>query len=184
MYDCLMRRNIYSSESGCTCKSKHMVIFIYGSANCTQTVMAVRKHIGYGELLQPRSPCGLDYTDICYIMACQLIKFDLQFVIIARCVVTGKNAVSYGVLCSFLCRDRRTLCDPAVFQERSFVMKFDHSGPPIKKGTISSPLKPFNCCRIRSEIEVHIKGIVNVAVDNAVYLLLGNIYIYINALDV
>ena len=52
MDHCLMRRYIHSAVTLCTCKAKHMVILVNGSAHCTEGVMTVCQHIRDWELFQ------------------------------------------------------------------------------------------------------------------------------------
>ena len=53
--DRLMRRNVYSAVFLGTGQAKHVVIFIYGTADRTQGVVAVGQHIRHGELLKAGS---------------------------------------------------------------------------------------------------------------------------------
>jgi len=52
MDNCLMRRYINSAVLFGTGETKHVVIFIDGSAYCTEGVMAVGQYIWYRELLK------------------------------------------------------------------------------------------------------------------------------------
>ena len=52
MDNCLMRRYVNSAVLLGTGESKHMVIFIDGSAYCTERVVAVGQYIWYREFLQ------------------------------------------------------------------------------------------------------------------------------------
>ena len=50
--NCLMRWYIHTAISLGTGKSEHMIVFVDGSAYCTQRVVAVRQYIRYRELSQ------------------------------------------------------------------------------------------------------------------------------------
>ena len=52
MDNCLMRRYVNSAVLLGTGESKHMVIFIDGSAYCTERVVAVGQYIWYREFLK------------------------------------------------------------------------------------------------------------------------------------
>ena len=61
--DRLMRRNVYAAVLLGTAKSKHVVIFIYGTAYSAKAVMAVGQHIWNRELLESGRSGSLDDSD-------------------------------------------------------------------------------------------------------------------------
>ena len=52
MDNCLMRRYVNTTIFLCTGETKHVVIFVDGSAYCTERVMAVGQYIWYREFLK------------------------------------------------------------------------------------------------------------------------------------
>ena len=80
----LMRRNIHAAVSFGTGQPKHMVVFVNGTAYCTQAVMAVGQHIWNRELFQPGSAGRLNNSYKCDIVRSQLIEFYLKVLHISR----------------------------------------------------------------------------------------------------
>ena len=85
--NCLMRWYIDSAVFLCTGQSKHVVIFVDGSTDCTKAVMTVGQYIRNWKLFQSGCSGCLDNSNICNVMGSQLIKFDFQLLHAARCVV-------------------------------------------------------------------------------------------------
>ena len=80
MDNCLMWRNIDTAVFLGTGKTKHMVILINSTANCTEGVVTVCQNIRYRKTLQSGSTCSLDNSYKSNIMGCQFIKFNLKLV--------------------------------------------------------------------------------------------------------
>ena len=74
----LMRRNIDTAVLLRTGQSKHVVIFIDRTADCTQRVMAVGQNIRDREFLQSGCSRSLDDSDKGNVVRSQLVKFDLK----------------------------------------------------------------------------------------------------------
>ena len=131
-----MRRYIHAAIFLCTCQSKHMIIFIDRTANCTQRIVAISQDIRNRKFFQSGCSRSLYNTDKCNVVRCQLIKLNLQPFHIARCIVRFQNAVShrllYGFLSGYLLSGlllhlTRIFCNLCSIQKiYAFIVKFYH----------------------------------------------------------
>ena len=80
-----------------------MIILVYRSADCAETVMTVGKNVRYGEFFQTAGSGGLDYSDIGDIVRRQSVESDFQVTVVSAGVMCGQYTVRYGVFsCSGL----------------------------------------------------------------------------------
>ena len=93
----LMRRYINSAIFLRTGQSKHMVIFIDCTTNCTKRVMTVCQYIRNREFLESWCTCCLNNTNKSDIVRCQLIKFNLELFHISGSIVCFKNSVCHCI---------------------------------------------------------------------------------------
>ena len=75
MDNCNVRWNIDAAILLCCGKTKHVVIFVDGSAYCTKGVVAVGQYIWQWEFFHSGCLCCLDNTNECDIMGCHCIEF-------------------------------------------------------------------------------------------------------------
>ena len=98
--DCKMRRNINTAVFLRGSKTEHVIIFIDRSSHRAQRIVAVRQHIGDRKSGESRCPCRLNDSDIGNVMACNLIKPDVQLLRIPGLIVRRKNAPGHGPVTS------------------------------------------------------------------------------------
>ena len=82
-----------------------MVILVDGATHGAQAVVTASQHIGQWELVETRSPGGLDDAHVGQVMTGDSIKPDFQIVGIVAYVVGLEDAVGDGAFLRVFLRD-------------------------------------------------------------------------------
>ena len=103
----LMRRNIDTAVFLRAGEPEHMIIFIDGSADGAERVVAVGQHIRHRKFLKSGCACRLDNAHKGDVMRCQFVKTDLQLFHVSGKIVILKDSIRDGVFRRFLPGNRK-----------------------------------------------------------------------------
>ena len=108
-------------------KPEHMVIFVDGSADGTEAVVAVGQSVGQREFLHAGGTSLLNDADIGDVMRDESVKLYLKLIRISGMIMRLKDAVSNGILLCFLHGHVGGFTGNTVNKVHTFFNKFDHA---------------------------------------------------------